>query len=59
MAALNFEHAWGDGVAVMRYFNEISKDGEKNSFITADSRPADIDPTQFVKKLGELLLLWC
>jgi carnitine O-palmitoyltransferase 2 len=25
-AGLNFEHAWGDGVAVMRFFNEIHAD---------------------------------
>lgn len=25
-AAVNFEHSWGDGVAVLRYFNEIYKD---------------------------------
>lgn len=22
-AAINFEHAWGDGVAVLRFFNEV------------------------------------
>ncbi|VDN39502.1 unnamed protein product [Dibothriocephalus latus] len=31
-AAINFEHSWGDGVAVLRFFNEIFKDTE--------SRPA-------------------
>lgn len=25
-AAVNFEHAWGDGVAVLRYFNEVFKE---------------------------------
>ncbi|XP_050425951.1 carnitine O-palmitoyltransferase 2, mitochondrial isoform X2 [Adelges cooleyi] len=25
-AGLNFEHSWGDGVAVLRYFQDISKD---------------------------------
>jgi len=25
-ACVNFEHAWGDGVAVLRYFNEVYKD---------------------------------
>ena len=25
-AAVNFEHSWGDGVAVLRYFEEIYKD---------------------------------
>lgn len=24
--AINFEHAWGDGVAILRYFNEVYKD---------------------------------
>ena len=26
--AINFEHAWGDGVAILRYFNEVYKDGK-------------------------------
>lgn len=55
MAALNFEHAWGDGVAVMRYFNEVAKDGQKNAFVGQGSKPADIDPTKYVRRLGE----WC
>ena len=25
-SAVNFEHAWGDGVAVLRYFNEVFQD---------------------------------
>ena len=25
-AAINFEHSWGDGVAVLRLFNELYKD---------------------------------
>lgn len=25
-AAVNFEHSWGDGVAVLRYFDEIYKE---------------------------------
>ena len=25
-ASVNFEHAWGDGVAVLRYFNEVFQD---------------------------------
>lgn len=23
LSAINFEHAWGDGVAVLRFFNEL------------------------------------
>ena len=30
-AAVNFEHAWGDGVAVLRYFNEVYKDKKFNT----------------------------
>lgn len=26
LAAINFEHSWGDGVAILRLFNEIYKD---------------------------------
>eukprot|EP00164_Ancoracysta_twista_P002396 GFYU01003174.1.p1 GENE.GFYU01003174.1~~GFYU01003174.1.p1 ORF type:complete len:660 (-),score=214.07 GFYU01003174.1:117-2096(-) len=31
---INFEHAWGDGVAVLRYFNEVYDDSK-------DPRPVD------------------
>ena len=27
-AAVNFEHAWGDGVAVLRFFNEVKSNFE-------------------------------
>lgn len=37
-AGLNFEHAWGDGVAVMRFFNEINKDSQENQW-TTDLQP--------------------
>lgn len=29
-AAINFEHSWGDGVAVLRFFNEVYTDSMKN-----------------------------
>ena len=31
-ASINFEHAWGDGVAVMRFFNEIYQESSKENF---------------------------
>lgn len=37
MAGVNFEHSWGDGVAVLRYFNEIYKETTENPFVTSDS----------------------
>ena len=53
MTALNFEHGWGDGVAVMRYMTEVHKDTTNNVYVGEDSAPAPIDPTQYVNKLGE------
>lgn len=50
---LNFEHAWGDGVAVMSYFNEITKDLANRPHIHPDTKPASIDASQYVKRLGK------
>ncbi|CAK8671477.1 unnamed protein product [Clavelina lepadiformis] len=36
-AAINFEHAWGDGVAVMRFFNEIFDHSTLTPTISHDS----------------------
>jgi len=30
--AINFEHAWGDGVAVVRYLNEVCSTSDKDNF---------------------------
>ena len=37
-SSINFEHAWGDGVAVLRLFNEMYKDS-KTGMTTATSQP--------------------
>lgn len=36
-AAVNFEHAWGDGVAVLRYFNSVYEDVNKTKEIDTTS----------------------
>lgn len=54
-AALNFEHAWGDGVAIMSYFNEVAKEVTEKPFIHPDSKPANIDASQFVRRLGKFI----
>ncbi|KAH8380078.1 hypothetical protein KR009_008835 [Drosophila setifemur] len=43
--AINFEHSWGDGVAVLRYFNELYKDTLKQPFVSTETvhTPADGD----------------
>lgn len=33
LSAINFEHAWGDGVAVLRFFNEIYKDTKEKPYV--------------------------
>lgn len=53
-AAVNFEHSWGDGVAVLRFFNELFDDTAKNAFVTAKSKPSFSkgDLNKFVRELG-------
>lgn len=50
-AAINFEHSWGDGVAVLRYFNEIYDDSTKNHFVDSKTVPANVDASQRVQRL--------
>lgn len=40
---INFEHSWGDGVAVLRYFNEIYKETTENPFVHPSTQPAAND----------------
>lgn len=54
-ASVNFEHSWGDGVAVMRFINESLKDATQRPSVhpgPARSRRSGIDPTQHVRRLG-------
>jgi len=54
-AAINFEHSWGDGVAVMRFFNEVLKDSTEKTTVSPDTNPAatsSIDPSYYIKRLG-------
>lgn len=45
-AGLNFEHSWGDGVAVMRYFNDVFADSQDHVQAAAASAasPATLRP---------------
>ncbi|XP_061267910.1 carnitine O-palmitoyltransferase 2, mitochondrial isoform X4 [Bos javanicus] len=51
-AAIHFEHAWGDGVAVLRFFNEVFKDSTQAPAITPHSQPASTDSSVAVQKLN-------
>ena len=48
----NFEHSWGDGVAVLRFFNETFKDSTEMPAVSPSAVPASIDSSQFVSKVG-------
>lgn len=50
-AAVHFEHAWGDGVAVLRFFNEVFKDSTQAPAITPQGQPASTDSSVVVQKL--------
>ncbi|KAG8183892.1 hypothetical protein JTE90_002461 [Oedothorax gibbosus] len=54
-SALNFEHAWGDGVAVLRYFNEIFSDSNKHHFVGPKTIPGIVDASHRVKRLDFIL----
>ncbi|XP_030640601.1 carnitine O-palmitoyltransferase 2, mitochondrial isoform X2 [Chanos chanos] len=50
-AAINFEHAWGDGVAVLRFQNEVFKDTTEKPLVSPDSQPAAVDSASAVHRL--------
>uniref|UniRef100_A0ACB8EQ99 Uncharacterized protein n=1 Tax=Sphaerodactylus townsendi TaxID=933632 RepID=A0ACB8EQ99_9SAUR len=39
-AGVNFEHSWGDGVAVLRFINEVYRDSTEHPAVVPDSSPA-------------------
>ncbi|XP_062994892.1 carnitine O-palmitoyltransferase 2, mitochondrial [Elgaria multicarinata webbii] len=51
-AAIHFEHSWGDGVAVLRFQNEVFKDSTQSPAITPQSQPAPVDSATAVQKLN-------
>ena len=53
--AINFEHSWGDGVAVLRYFNEVYKDSTEQPHVHPDTVP---EPTKGVTRLGVNVWWW-
>lgn len=51
-AAINFEHSWGDGVAVLRFQNEVFKDSTEKPVVTPGSQPAgSADSATAVRRL--------
>lgn len=40
-AAINFEHSWGDGVAILRFFNDTFNDGAKQPQLSEPIKDVD------------------
>lgn len=52
VAAVNFEHSWGDGVAVLRCVQDVHKDSIENAFVHPNMTPYDDDINNVIR-LGE------
>lgn len=54
--SVNFEHSWGDGVAVMRYCNDVRQDVENNPYVTTPVTSPSIGAIgDHVRRIGERL----
>lgn len=51
VAGVNFEHSWGDGVAVLRYFQDVYKDSTQKPTVHPETKPCS-DDNEKVQKLG-------
>ena len=53
LATINFEHSWGDGVAVLRLMEESFGDTNRNHFV-APKQPVDqsIDVSRCLRPIG-------
>lgn len=51
-AAVNFEHSWGDVVAILRYIQDIYKDSTQKTSVGLETRIVDVDEED-VKRLGD------
>ncbi|KAJ8936430.1 hypothetical protein NQ318_015576 [Aromia moschata] len=54
-AAVNFEHAWGDGVAILRYVQDIYKDSREKPFVHPNTKPYDDDIANVIRLGTEFL----
>ncbi|XP_028177897.1 carnitine O-palmitoyltransferase 2, mitochondrial [Ostrinia furnacalis] len=49
ISGINFEHSWGDGVAVLRFFQDIYKETTTKPFVHPDTKP--LETNRSVRKL--------
>lgn len=53
VAAVNFEHSWGDGVAVLRYFQDVHRDSTNNPQVHPNTTPCSLK--EDICRLGKVL----
>lgn len=53
-ATINFEHSWGDGVAILRLMEESYRDVNKNSFVSPH-QPVDlsVEVPRYLKEISK------
>lgn len=56
-AGLNFEHSWGDGVAVLRYFQDIYNDSKEKPRVTEKTQTVSLSAGSVPRKLSAYLRL--
>lgn len=54
-AGINFEHSWGDGVAVLRYFQDIFKDFVAKPRVNENTQIITLDPHNTPQKLSNFI----
>lgn len=57
LAGVNMEHAWGDGVAVLRYLKDVYKDSTEKPFFHPDSLPEVSHIESLIKSWGEYFIV--
>ena len=56
-AGVTFEHAWGDGVAVLRFFNDIHADSKKHQWSnSAQPKRSMIPPIRLSMSTDSILV---
>ena len=59
-ATINFEHSWGDGVAILRLMEETLKDTITQRFITPESEiRKEVKTDDLIQKLGLIISIIC
>ncbi|VVC93873.1 unnamed protein product [Leptidea sinapis] len=67
VSGINFEHSWGDGVAVLRFFQDVYAETTTRPFVHPDTKPAttnikfnlDEKSKQYVENAKREFNEWC